>query len=100
MKNTKHTPGPWTVVDASEPSIKADGWIIASTFTPYKALDMTEQVANARLIAAAPEMFDLLKRLECCAFSPDGQCIVGKETLKLIMRDLAGIIAKAEGREE
>lgn len=65
-----HTPGPWTI----EHNVKAgdvvhlaivnrttDDWMVCS-ITPMKWKRPVDE-ANARLIAAAPQMFDLLKRI-------------------------------------
>ena len=64
MIDTKHTPGPWEVdqIDQSTIQIKAAGVIVAevcsgSTFTRLS----DEQQANARLIAAAPELLASLR---------------------------------------
>ena len=69
---TKHTPGPWT----SEPAynnrvhreIRTPGCLIAivgnlgdtSDHAPTRARWKAETVANARLIALAPEMFEYI----------------------------------------
>ena len=65
MSDTKHTPGPWHVdqIDQSTIQIKAAGVIVAevcsgSTFTRLS----DEQQANARLIAAAPDLLDELRK--------------------------------------
>lgn len=56
MNTSKHTPGPWYVT-ASDP----DGGMIVTeeetiTYWPCNDLDSAENMANARLIAAAPDM--------------------------------------------
>lgn len=62
---TKHTPGPWVANDQhsgseiwrieSDGGVYAnDGYIIASLFGP-------DAKANARLMAAAPELLDLVR---------------------------------------
>lgn len=57
----KHTPGPW-FVDAHN-NVLAEGCLVAF---PSVAAGLEKQEANARLIAAAPE---LLAALEClCSF--------------------------------
>lgn len=61
MSEKKHTPGPWNVgvtSDAGEVDIiAADGWFVAVACDSAGDGD-TE--TNAHLIAAAPEMLDLL----------------------------------------
>ena len=65
-----HTPGPWAVTDAAVVR-RIDGeiaipvadvripWAVGQT--PHKAL--REQTANARLIAAVPELLEALERV-------------------------------------
>lgn len=76
--STKHTPGPWMLVETPDESV-ISSWDIhvgeykVSVF-PYKRIyseDRThsgliidkERMADARLIAAAPELLDALNRL-------------------------------------
>ena len=72
-KHATHTPGPWHAFEqnASNPNSKGLFEIDANhpsgnrqtiAVTPYKG-DGTELHANARLIAAAPEMFEVLSEL-------------------------------------
>jgi len=73
--NTKHTPGPWAVVSSwddymvegpnKEEIIFQDG--------PYQTPSIKE--ANARLIAAAPDLFEALKHMVevCPAIDPNGE---------------------------
>ena len=61
---SKHTKGPWKVGVKHE--VKCDGFDGADTDTAYFITsegyqDKSECEANARLIAAAPEMFEALK---------------------------------------
>lgn len=68
---TKHTPGPWTVEGSCVRSKNDRDWVcetsirnLAGKFVGWTKKD--EEViapANARLIAAAPELLDALKRL-------------------------------------
>lgn len=98
---SKHTPGPWELCGGYTPAYSAitsnDGYIVfgmadASNHTehgrPIKAPGVETQRANARLIAAAPELLNMLK---VCAkiVTADGYTI-GDEA--------AALIAKAEGR--
>jgi len=74
MSEAKHTPGPWAYV-ATDPS---EGWngfrITAEVVTPERAAwgdigtvtgpqDNPSSLADARLIAAAPEMLEALQYL-------------------------------------
>lgn len=81
---SKHTPGPWEIMNGGDifssigsdsgDGVKADsndGWQIAevgyySAFVDGMLVDLGEDVrqANARLIAAAPDLLDALKDAE------------------------------------
>lgn len=95
---SKHTPGPWdrttrtniegssmTVIDAN-----ADGRIIAFVYEGDEA--------NARLIAAAPEMLDALKQIEIVLNDSNAE-----RRMERLRSHLRGVvlpaIAKAEGRK-
>lgn len=64
---SKHTPGPWTAIDGSLGGsfmvlIPANGMVICSR-NPYE--DKAEEfAANARLIAAAPTLLEVLESIE------------------------------------
>lgn len=64
--NTKHTPGPWkqwqSTIREALTVLGGDGSIIA-TFDTWKNGAEQEQEANARLIAAAPDMLAMLERV-------------------------------------
>jgi hypothetical protein len=58
-----HTPGPWLIDDDGQWfAICADNHCIAQVHTPNSA-SLDRQAANARLIAAAPELFAELSHL-------------------------------------
>ena len=66
----KHTPGPWTVTGSGgrweqRLSIRADNWGCVAHIGVDRGLPHWDepQRANARLIAAAPEMLEALTRL-------------------------------------
>ena len=66
---SKHAPGPWMVLDTPE-SMYAPFWIVAKSNVSLAAKmrvasidDEPEARANARLIAAAPELLEALKQL-------------------------------------
>lgn len=74
---TKHTPGPWKVSSYGTPHLKVfanDGAHVASV--NYGDVDMNTQAANARLIAAAPELLEALSAMVHAYTSTDGnaQC--------------------------
>jgi hypothetical protein len=60
MSNTKHTPGPWQVVDSPTPAITEIKGPSFRIMYVWHAIDVTEEQtrqrnADARLIAAAPD---------------------------------------------
>lgn len=76
MNEFKGTPGPWEIKpeEVDRPYIRIRGTVlggrfkIANVLTPvYEGVDPREAIetrANARLIAASPEMLDLLMKLD------------------------------------
>lgn len=70
-ENVKHTPGPWHVKRAAVLTdggydyaiCSADTEVIAEAFARTSATNWPPAEANARLIAAAPEMYEALKAL-------------------------------------
>lgn len=65
MNQFKGTQGPWKVVinDDNTPDIISDSGVEIA-YTPTYNGDKTEQLANARLIAAAPELLEALQLCE------------------------------------
>ena len=85
MSETKHTPGTW-VADGLEVKVEDDGWVLA------EVIDTNDEgAANARLIAAAPELLDVLERIVRYQLIPDHWTTA--ETAR-------AVIAKATGTEE
>ena len=108
---SKHTPGPWKAplissfmgaansttgfVWAEEPH----GGPVATICTSVANPD-TARTANARLIAAAPDMLDALKSLQqplLVAIDIAGQNTTEEEMLSKAYHDVQDAIAKAEG---
>ena len=63
----KHTPGPWEVCglnDAPDSIVEGKGWQVCffypAEMIPYSGREKQEHAANANLIAAAPEMYEIL----------------------------------------
>jgi hypothetical protein len=88
--SAQHTPGPWEITGFSDcqlitkdvPPALGQPLAIGRTYGP-------DQIANARLIAAAPE---LLEALEECAF------VLKAHKINDRVRDVAAsVIAKAKG---
>lgn len=93
----KHTPGPWyieehnyevylSIITNRKTPYDADGFTIAET---YGRLETRE--ANARLIAAAPELLDVLKSLVRSIKSSDSYMV------SLYISDAEIAIKKSEG---
>lgn len=89
----KHTKGPWHVSEkAMKPIIyDADGWAIADARTFHGKHGDDEAIANANLIAAAP---DLLAALCEYMIMGVGKCTIGKATADKAL----AAINKATGR--
>lgn len=71
-----HTPGPW-LVSSSFLVCDQEGRIIANSMpmnVPELAIDIHAAVANARLIAVAPELLEALRPFANFACSPPGEC--------------------------
>lgn len=90
MKKTSHTRGPWHVVEAkfskNAMEVRADNRAICEL---YKHWDEKIELANARLIAAAPEMLEALRLIE----NEDIVVPANREIIK-------AAIAKATGKKE
>jgi hypothetical protein len=99
--SAKHTPGPWSV--KSDPchfdtlssvtggSDNGKGWTTLMVEIGGLA-KVDEQEANARLIAAAPELLEMLERCEMwLSAAPDGRA------MQLACQ---AVIVKATGKEE
>ena len=69
MSAAKHTPGPWSEARRSHCTvlnalfINGGGDRVARVVVPHTASNIEEYEANARLIAAAPDLLDALIRL-------------------------------------
>jgi hypothetical protein len=87
----KHTKGPWDIKTPNTESLASpfskiqdkQGYGIASLYT---LPNIEEQKANAHLISAAPDMFNLLEELLDC-----------QGVLKEYRQDIEKILAKARG---
>lgn len=95
-----HTPGPWDC-DGSE--IHAENLCIANAYRPRTDdegnwMAIEEVQANARLIAAAPELLDAL-RSAVRALNAGKNFRVGDDHSYFIATACGEVISKAEGRE-
>lgn len=111
MSEARHTPGPWEVVDYRYGDRAAETWlgIIRGAFEileerfqvgriKYSSLPTEENWANARLIAAAPDLLEACKAVMECKFRIEpGRCYHGPpDNLRQeIVDQLRAAIAKA-----
>ena len=88
---SKHTPGPWRTHSANEMVImKGEGLCnnIASTCISDVCRTVSEADANARLIAAAPKMYELLQAIVDCASGTLQTNTPALETIEISVRNL------------
>lgn len=113
MSEAKHTPGPWSFRTdgvTGDNGIHADGTgIFAEAFADIRRAGedaRDEAHANARLIAAAPELLAALKKLTAemvgiGGFGPEIRELVGNTNWAVLtqrVQEAHAAIAKAEGR--
>lgn len=94
----KHTPGPWK---ADQSQVESGTWVVRAPQPVYVTTDVVAvvntprptNIADAHLIAAAPEMLEVLK-----TWTHDGslQTFESRERFRVVA---LAVIAKAEGRE-
>lgn len=108
MSEAMHTPGPWEVVEvwsgpASERGLVyariqgADGSVgFAGAYLSKQGKPDDECRANARLIAAAPELLEALEKLSASANNPGVALAELRFTVKRITK---AAIAKARGQQ-
>lgn len=98
---SKHSSGQWTEHPnvRGNVNIRADWGIIATVLTMVdftgNANKKSEQIANARLIAAAPELLDALK---ACATMIRQECADGEHHETYLLANAA--IIKATGEKK
>lgn len=90
---SKHTPGPWNAVNTGKhwnnPSI--DNWVITFNEDGEQIVDHVYEEADARLIAAAPDLLDAL-RDALCALE-----VCGKD-FPYVMSKANSVIQKVNGK--
>jgi len=84
---TQHTPGPWRHASLSQVTAPSLG-IVASV--RFNELTDAQVIANARLIAAAPELLEFLQKILSAPGTIDGDKAVYLEQARYV-------IAKATG---
>lgn len=104
MTTAQHTPGPWTY-DKGDDYVRenATGYCLARVFEDSEHPDpkYTEQLpqeANARLIAAAPELLEALKRAVTETIDAFKDDPIGQEYTSGWLSEACAAIAKAMGQ--
>jgi len=112
---SKHTPGPWSVPHFADDDVKCNCGYVFSEFQDHmgsicsisfanssetEACEIEEAKANARLIAAAPDLLEVAQKLVAYEQAMDGGRDVDAMFYYAEASELArAAIAKAEGRE-
>ena len=96
-----HTPGPWEVEENGADIFSNDGHYIAEAWYDGSLGAGIVTAANARLIAAAPDLLEACKFLyaEMKAYRWDTEG-PPTQTYRSVMRTAEAAIAKAEGNDE
>jgi hypothetical protein len=71
MTDTKHTPGPWTEDPEGLVAVSIEGGDGSVVCDVHGAANDARCEANARLIAAAPEMFEAMGEVQSLLYSAD-----------------------------
>lgn len=80
MSSGRHTPGPWFVNHNSEACPEDKLSVEAGNYFVCTVDHSAVQEANARLIAAAPDLLEALKNLMCAYSEPDDRpCCSGTD---------------------
>jgi hypothetical protein len=103
---SKHTPGPWAAEEAGR-----SGYWISTKGHPFTIVDSIDDEcrhgaingdnagANARLIAAAPELLEALKLLDEAFCADDYGTKEGRAKGRAALVATRAAIAKAEGKQ-
>ena len=105
---SKHTPGPWNVYRKSDAAPNDLPWVAATgnrvlAFVAYESIlkdDLARADANARLIAAAPDLLETLKLFvsEYVELVESGDAGFWDAETEEKVKQARAAIAKAEGR--
>ena len=100
---TEHTPGPWQAQDYWIIGCVEDSWDImagADTACPWRVAKVFRSEANARLIAAAPEMYEALPDLSHVISWLQNGCdpIKAADELQVYQERIDRAKTKAEGK--
>jgi hypothetical protein len=83
VQSVVHTPGPWEVreVDGLFAIAHRDGWVLDSN-------DEQQDRADAKLIAAAPDMFEVIKRFATVDWMGEAEISMWVKKCREIMRKI------------
>ena len=79
---SKHTPGPW-MADSHYPSVSAPTAPNLALCNDH-AIPMSERIANARLIAAAPDLLEALKEVVAFTGALGGPYVRARAAIKAV----------------
>ena len=93
---TQHTPGPWVIVghQIEGPTKDQDGFDRVVAYVHLRQPRNGSAEANARLIAAAPEMLAVLRRLVAVDANPAADSL----DVTRVADDARALLAKIEGK--
>lgn len=100
--NAQHTPGPWTAgkyATRAQWSLRGDGdrrSLGLYDATKSSTLSPEESEANARLIAAAPDLLRVLQSLATFLSRPSAATSVRE----IMLGEVRSVVAKATGQEQ
>lgn len=101
---TKHTPGPWRTMDRPENAIwiqgqpDENGYREICTLPNYQLLKREQTEANARLIAAAPELLEALRACDLFLTAHGQGWINASNEGRNAWKMARAAIAKAQGK--
>ncbi len=96
----QHTPGPWEATRGYNPQIRAGETFICSpmaTRDSIGGMQIGEIAANARLIAAAPDLLEAAQFVMRCIESPHPGTLERVADRTIAENKLRAAIAKAKG---
>lgn len=95
MNRPKFTPGPWHVKNLDKPYVMQENGIALAQIWDCSVISREQADANANLIAAAPEMYELLS--EILEFEPRG---INLNFFDRINPKIDAVLRKARGESE
>lgn len=102
MNQFKGTPGPWRVVtfQNNDEIHSAEGKCLADSWSYDIGSDCVASLANARLMAAAPDLLEALKHMVQCHYPDANDQIGAKEECWASIQNAQAAIGKALGEQQ